>query len=66
MRLDHGAVDLMCEDSKRGDSVHAQLPAEAFVPDMIVVGLIAAGGLHFLGMLLRNPTVLETARGTEP
>ena len=40
------------------------VPAEAFVPDMIVVGLIAAGGLYFFGMLIFNPGVLEAERET--
>lgn len=36
------------------------LPGEARVPDLIVAGLIVAGGMYFLGMLIFNRGVLET------
>ena len=35
------------------------VPSEALVPDLIVVGLLAAGGLFFLGLLKFNPKALE-------
>jgi amino acid transporter len=35
------------------------VPAEAFVPDVIVVGLLIAGGLFFLGLLIFNREALE-------
>ena len=39
------------------------VPSEARVPDLIIVGLIVAGGLFFLGMLMFNRAVLETEPG---
>jgi len=39
------------------------VPKEAFVPDLIVVGLIVAGGLYFLGLLMFRREVLETEPG---
>ena len=39
------------------------MPAEAFVPDLIVVGLILVGGLFFLGLLISNREALETEPG---
>jgi amino acid transporter len=39
------------------------VPAEAFVPDLIVVGLILVGGLFFLGLLISNREALETEPG---
>ena len=39
------------------------VPGEARVPDVIVVGLIVAGALFFLGMLIFNRGVLETEPG---
>jgi amino acid transporter len=33
------------------------------VPDLIVAGLIVAGGMYFLGMLIFNRGVLETQPG---
>ena len=36
------------------------VPGEARVPDLIVAGLIVAGGMYFLGMLIFNRGVLET------
>jgi len=38
-------------------------PGEAFVPDLIVVGLILAGGLYFAKMLIFNREILETEPG---
>src|SRR5262249_28123399 len=38
-------------------------PSDARVPDLIVVGLIAAGGLYFAKMLVFNRAVLETEPG---
>ena len=38
------------------------VPAEARVPDLIVVGLIVAGGLLFLGLLLFHREALENKR----
>jgi len=35
-------------------------PPESFVPDLIVVGLILAGGVYFAKMLIFNREVLET------
>jgi glycosyltransferase A (GT-A) superfamily protein (DUF2064 family) len=35
-------------------------PEEALVPVLIVVGLILAGGLFFLGLLVFNREALET------
>ena len=35
-------------------------PGEAFVPDLIVVGLILAGGAYFAKMLIFNREILET------
>ncbi len=39
------------------------VPAEAFVPDLIVVGLILVGGLFFLAMLIFNREALEREPG---
>jgi hypothetical protein len=39
------------------------VPGEAFVPDLIVVGLIVAGGLYFLGLFKFHREVLETEPG---
>jgi amino acid transporter len=39
------------------------VPSEAFVPDLIVVGLILVGGLFFLAMLIFNREALETEPG---
>jgi amino acid transporter len=39
------------------------VPAEALVPDLIVVGLILVGGLFFLGLLISNREALETEPG---
>jgi amino acid transporter len=38
------------------------VPAEALVPDLIVVGLVVAGGLFFLGLLIFRREALETER----
>ncbi|MEV6019818.1 APC family permease [Streptomyces sp. NPDC051997] len=38
-------------------------PSEALVPSLIVVGLIVAGGLFFVGLLLFNRQALETEPG---
>jgi amino acid transporter len=38
------------------------VPAEALVPDLIVVGLLAAGGLFLLGLLIFHREALETER----
>jgi amino acid transporter len=38
-------------------------PKEAQVPDLIVVGLVVAGGLYFLGLFLFRRSVLETEPG---
>ena len=38
-------------------------PPDAFVPDLIVVGLMLAGGLYFAKMLIFNREVLETEPG---
>jgi amino acid transporter len=35
------------------------VPAESLIPDLIVVGLIVAGGLFFLGLLVFRPEALE-------
>ena len=39
------------------------VPKEAVVPDLIVVGLMVAGGLYFLGMYMFRREVLETEPG---
>jgi hypothetical protein len=39
------------------------VPAGALVPVLIVVGLLLAGGLFFLGLLLFNREALETEPG---
>lgn len=39
------------------------VPGEAFVPDLIVVGLILAGGLFFLEIVVFEPGTLETEPG---
>ena len=39
------------------------VPGEALVPDLIVVGLIAAGGLFFLGLLMFRRQALENEPG---
>ena len=39
------------------------VPKEAFVPDMIVVGLVVAGALYLLGMFMFRREVLETEPG---
>jgi hypothetical protein len=39
------------------------VPGEARVPDLLVAGLIVAGGMYFLGMLVFNRGVLETQPG---
>ena len=36
------------------------VPRDALVPDLIVVGLIVAGGLFFLSLLIFHPETLET------
>lgn len=36
------------------------VPKDALVPDLIVVGLIVAGGLFFLSLLIFHPETLET------
>src|SRR6185369_15869792 len=38
-------------------------PPDALVPDLIVVGLILAGGLYFAKMLIFNRQVLEAEPG---
>jgi amino acid transporter len=38
------------------------VPAEALVPDLIVVGLLIAGGLFFLGLLMFHREALENER----
>jgi amino acid transporter len=38
------------------------VPAEALVPDLIVVGLLAAGGLFLLGLLIFHREALDTDR----
>jgi amino acid transporter len=38
-------------------------PGEALIPDLIVVGLILAGGVYFAKMLIFNREVLETEPG---
>ena len=39
------------------------VPAEAFVPDLIVVGLIVVGGLFFFALLIFDRQALETEPG---
>jgi hypothetical protein len=39
------------------------VPGEAFVPDLIVVGLLLGGGLFFMYMLIFDRQVLETEPG---
>jgi hypothetical protein len=39
------------------------VPKEARIPDMIVVGLVVAGGLYFLGLFMFRREVLETEPG---
>jgi amino acid transporter len=39
------------------------VPKEAFIPDMIVVGLVVAGALYLLGMSMFRREVLETEPG---
>ena len=39
------------------------VPKEAFIPDMIVVGLVVAGALYLLGMFMFRREVLETEPG---
>ncbi len=39
------------------------VPAEALVPDLIVLGLLLAGGLFFLGMLIFSRESLEAEPG---
>jgi hypothetical protein len=39
------------------------VPGEARVPDLIVVGLIVAGGLFFLGLLMFRREALENEPG---
>jgi hypothetical protein len=41
-------------------------PDEAFVPVMIVVGLMLAGGLFFLGILIFDRKSLDSAPDAEP
>jgi glycosyltransferase A (GT-A) superfamily protein (DUF2064 family) len=36
------------------------VPKDALVPDLVVVGLIAAGGLFLLSLLIFHPETLET------
>ena len=38
-------------------------PPTAVVPDLIVLGLILAGGLYFAKMAIFNPNVLDTEPG---
>jgi hypothetical protein len=38
-------------------------PGTSLVPDLIVVGLIVAGGLYFAKMLIFNRAVLDTEPG---
>jgi amino acid transporter len=40
------------------------VPAEALVPDVIVIGLLVAGGLFFLGLLIADREALESRPGT--
>jgi amino acid transporter len=40
------------------------VPAEALVPDVIVIGLLVAGGLFFLGLLITDREALESRPGT--
>jgi hypothetical protein len=39
------------------------VPAESFIPDMIVIGLVLAGGLYLLGVLLFRRGVLDAEPG---
>jgi hypothetical protein len=39
------------------------IPAEALVPDLLVVGLLLAGRLVFLGLLIHDRQALETQPG---
>jgi amino acid transporter len=39
-------------------------PAQAFIPVIIVVGLLAGGGVYFLYLLIRNRNVLATETNT--
>jgi amino acid transporter len=38
-------------------------PNDAFVPDLVVLGLILAGGIYFAKMMIFNPEVLDTEPG---
>jgi hypothetical protein len=38
------------------------VPGEALIPDLIVVGLIVAGGLFFLSLLIFHREALDTER----
>jgi hypothetical protein len=40
-------------------------PGGAFVPDLIVIGLILAGGVYFTKMLIFNREVLDTEPGVD-
>lgn len=40
-------------------------PGDAFVPDLVVLGLIFAGGIYFAYMLIFNREVLATEPGTD-
>jgi amino acid transporter len=42
------------------------VPGEALVPDLIVLGLVLAGGLFYLGLLRFNPTALDTDPQEKP
>jgi hypothetical protein len=43
--------------------VRAGVPGTSLVPDLVVVGLILAGGLYFAIMLIFNREVLDTEPG---
>jgi hypothetical protein len=38
----------------------SRFPGESFIPDLVVVGLIAAGGLFLLSLLTFHREALET------
>jgi hypothetical protein len=38
-------------------------PGDAFVPDLVVLGLILVGGIYFATMMIFNREVLETEPG---
>jgi hypothetical protein len=39
------------------------MPNDAFVPDLVVLGLILAGGIYFAKMMIFNREVLDTEPG---